>query len=164
MHQRTRDPMQRTFIRVVSLTLIVGACALSRGQLKPLTRPAPISLPELHDRGVLGRLGRPLGTVVEVSGTVVVNDARAKGHDDEPFLLQVETVDGHKLVEPQAFFSSDMPLIRERPSLKVGDAFKCAGYERGGYQGSPEGESRYVPPYAARAFSFVVDFVVVKSL
>jgi hypothetical protein len=56
-----------------------------------------------------------------------------------------------------------MQLIRAVPALKVGDTFKCIGYERGDFRGSPAGEFKYVEPYATQGFHFQVEFVVLKA-
>jgi len=151
-----------TLIFVASSAVIAGACLLSRGDGPSASQPSPIPLSELRERGVAGRLGLRMGTIVEVTGVVVENKSNAKADVSEPFFLRVDSVDGRKLDTPQLFSSSAMELIRRVPALKVGDSFKCIGYERGGFQGSPDGEFKYVGPYATQGFYFHVEFVVLK--
>jgi hypothetical protein len=104
-----------------------------------------------------------MGTILQVTGVVVENKSNAKADESEPFFLRVDTVDGRKLDAPQLFSPSAMQLVRDVPSLKVGDAFKCVGYERGGFRGSPDGEFKYVQPYATQGFFFHIEFVVLKA-
>lgn len=123
---------------------------------------SPITFKELDDRGIEGTLGHPLGTVMEVSGRVVANTSRAKGDVDEPFFLRIEEVDGHKLYQPRLFSCTAMPLVRSAPDLKVGDTFRCIGYESGGFQGTPGDVFKHVPVAATKGFGFAVNFAVVK--
>jgi hypothetical protein len=104
-----------------------------------------------------------MGTIVDVAGVVVENKSNAKADLSEPFFLRIDTVDGRKLDAPQLYSSSAMQLVRDVPALKVGDSFKCVGYETGGFRGSPEGEFKYVKPYATQGFFFHVEFVVLKT-
>ena len=104
-----------------------------------------------------------MGTIVEVAGVVVENKSNTKADVSEPFFLCIDTVDGRPLQPRALFSSSEMQLIRHKPSLKVGDRFHCVGYERGEFRGSPPGEFDYVLPYASQGFSFHVDFTVLKA-
>ncbi|HVX14689.1 MAG TPA: hypothetical protein VHC22_26105 [Pirellulales bacterium] len=122
----------------------------------------PVKFEELGERGIEGTLGRPLGTVMEVSGQVVANTSRAKGDSGEPFFLSIEEIDGRKLPAPRRFSSTAMPLNRWVPDLKVGDRFRCIGYESGGFQGTPGDVFDHVEPFATKGFGFAADFVVVK--
>ena len=145
------------------IVFILVTCILVYGEGVPSTEPSnPIPLSELHERGVAGRLGPRMGTIVEVTGTVVENESKMKADVSEPFFLRVEEVNGQTLQTPELFSSSAMKLIRRVPSLKIGDHFKCVGYERGEFKGSPDGEFEYVLPYTTQGFFFDVDFVVLK--
>jgi len=55
-------------------------------------------------------------------------------------------------------------LVREVPELKVGDQFRCVGYESGGFEGIPGDAFNYIEPVATQGFHFAVNFVVVKAL
>lgn len=152
-----------TLIFVATFAVIAGACLLSRGDGPPASQPSPIPLSELWERGVAGRLGPRMGTIVEVTGVVVENKSNAKADVSEPFFLRVDSVEGRKLDKPQLFSSSAMQLIRGVPALKVGDSFRCIGYERGGFRGSPDGEFKHVEAHATQGFFFNVEFVVLKA-
>lgn len=145
--------------------LAIGLLASVAGIAKdpPAAQPErPVPLKEIRERGIEGTLGPRLGTVVEVSGQVVANDSRGKADASEPFFLRIDEVDGVKLEAPRSFSSTAMPLIRKRPDLKVGDAFRCVGYETGGFRGLADGEDRFVGPRAGQAFHFAVRFDVLK--
>lgn len=130
----------------------------------PAAQPKrPVPLKDIRERGVEGTLGPRLGTIVDVSGEVVANDSRAKADASEPFFLRIEEVDGVRLEAPRSFSSTAMPLIRNVPDLKVGDAFRCFGYETGEFRGLADGEERlFGAPRAGQAFHFAVQFEVLK--
>jgi hypothetical protein len=155
---------QHIVILLYSFSLVLLVCVLLRGDEAASSSPsAPIPLREVRERGVAGRLGPRLGTIVEVTGTVVENESNAKADVSEPFFLRIEQVNGKPLQTPQLFSSSAMQLIRNIPSLQVGDQFTCVGYERGEFRGSPDGEFEYAQPYATQGFFFWIEFVVLKA-
>jgi hypothetical protein len=124
------------------------------------TTPGPIPLAEISNRGVQGMLGRPLGTIVNVSGEVVANDSRAKEDADQPFFLRIDQVDGKKLAKPVRYPFRLANQWVKMPVPKIGQRFEYAGYETGAFQGSPDGEFKYVPAYTSVGFSFVSEFRV----
>jgi hypothetical protein len=129
----------------------------------PASQPVrPIAISELRARGIEGRLGSPLGTILEVSGIVVANTSRAKADISEPFFLRIEEVNGKKLDPPEELPSRNLPLAHLAPELKVGDRFHCVGYETGGFEGTPPGVFDYVTPYPATGFGFALRFVPIK--
>lgn len=127
-------------------------------------REPPVPLKEIQERGVEGRLGPRLGTIVEVSGKVVPNTSRAKVDVGEPFFLRIEQVDGHTLEKPLPYAPSAMPLHREISGLKVGDSFRCVGYESGRFEGLADGESKYVEVRAGQPFHLAPQFEVLKVI
>jgi hypothetical protein len=155
-------------MRVANLPSVVVAVALAGAfglmdKKMPAAQSEPaLPLKEVRERGIEGTLGWPLGTVVEVSGKVVANTSRAKADAGEPFFLRIDEVDGHKLATPTLFSSTDMPLIAEAPELKIGDRFRCVGYESGSLQGTPGAVFKHVEPFATERFHFAVHFVVVN--
>ena len=154
----------QALVLAAAIVTVTAAAVLSRDEPQRRRKPAaPIPLKELHDRGVAGRLGPKMGTIVEVTGVVVENTSKAKADTSEPFFLRIDSVDGRKLESSELFSSSAMELLREVPALKVGDRFKCVGYERGGFRGSPDGEFEYVPARATQGFFFHVEFIVLKA-
>jgi hypothetical protein len=157
--------MNRLPARVLALTAIVSAGCVRRAGEAPRdartgNTSGPIPLAQVRERGIMGRLGVPMGTIVEVTGEVVENRSFAKGEATEPFFLRVDTVDGTKLEHPQLYPSSAMPLARKAGLLSVGDPFRCVGYEVGYYHGSPPGEFKYIPSRADFGFGFASKFIV----
>src|SRR5579863_8248920 len=102
------------FLFVVFALVLVGSFGFNRRTPAAQTEP-PLQLKDVRDRGIEGTLGRPLGTVVEVSGKVIANESLAKVDMGEPFFLRIDAVDGRKLATPTSFPSSKMPLALEAP-------------------------------------------------
>ena len=119
----------------------------------------PIPLQEVRQCGVEGKLGARPGTVVEISGEVVPNDSRSKADSATPSFLSITAVNGRALDEPVRY-----PLAAHEfakvPEPRVGDTFRDAGYETGGFFGPPEGEFDHVPGYATTGYGFDTQFVV----
>lgn len=130
--------MRSAIIGIWSLFIvaIVTMFVLARDAPKAKREP-PVPLKEIQERGIEGRLGPRLGTIVEVSGKIVPNASRAKADVGEPFFLRIEEVDGRGLAKPCEYSATDMPLHREISGLKVGDSFRCVGYESGRFEGWP---------------------------
>lgn len=78
--------------------MIVAASTLA---CEPMPKSDALTVGDLASRPVIGRLGRPLGTVVEVEAEVVRGrDLRNKG-DYGSYLLRVTSVDGADLPAPE---------------------------------------------------------------
>ena len=145
-------------------TLCLAALAAAPAT-RPITRLAePVTLEEVRERGLAGRLGPRLGTVLTVAGVVVENRSRAKADEGEPFFLRIDAVDGRPLATPVLYAASAMDVARDAPGLKVGDRFRCAGFETGDFRGAADGEFRYVESYADQSFHFAPRFAVLKVL
>ena len=124
---------------------------------------SPLPLADVVDRGVVGTLGVRLGTVVVVQGQLVRNSTESKRFYDEPFLLQVDTVDGHTLDKPAVFTRAQMPGVAGTRAT-VGDRFRCSGYETGSYYGTPAGAGPFSLETAGQApggYWFETRFVTV---
>ena len=64
------------------------------------SQPAPITLDDLRTRPVIGNLGVPLGTAVELEATIIAGrDLHMKAYDGE-YLLRVIKVNGKPLPNP----------------------------------------------------------------
>lgn len=146
-----------------SAILIASLFAASASAQTPATASSepPLTIDEVRLRGVTGRLGPRLGTIVEVSGSVVaVPEPRRKAHATVPFLLSITAVDDNHLREPVVY-----EFIPYHSSLvftpKIGDAFRFIGYETGGFEGSPNGFYKIegVPYHADVNYGFSARFV-----
>lgn len=143
----------------VAALLVLATVRQAQGAGRPV-EAGPISLQEIAARGVAGRLGPRLGTIMEITGAVVANASRAKAEADLPFVWRVDGVDGHPLKEALLFpvMSAGTGVTLAAPA--VGDSFHVVGYETGGFGGAPDGEFKYVPAYPTTGFGFATRFVV----
>ena len=154
-------------MRLQTLLIVASACLCGVGLLATLgggasANPlaAPIPLQEIQTRGIEGRLGFRLGTVISVAGQIIPNSSRAKADVDEPFFVRVEEANGKPLDSPVDYPARVFPLNQHIKSLKVGDAFSCTGYETGGYEGVADVPSGTAVSVAGVGYGFVVHFHV----
>ena len=130
--------------------------------------PRPITLGELNSRGVVGMLGVPLGKIVEVTGVVVENRLKSmKSYVSEPYFIRIESVDRKRLDRPVEFPARDVsPFIaKEVVDRRVGDRYRCFGYETGGFEGPPSRLFDFVPAFATTpSYQFRTQFVEVKQV
>lgn len=147
-------------IGVGTLLLAGVAMAVAAGDDKQPATPIPLA--EIHERGVEGRLGVRLGTIVTVSGEVVPNTSGTKVFADVPFFLSILSVDSRELKEPVLYpFEARLGAKVELPQIE--DLFTYVAYEAGRFDGSPDGEFEYVLPYASVGFSFETKLVVLAA-
>ena len=156
------------FMRPRSLAIagtvgLLGVVLLTTtGGSAPIVSPDhPISLKELDTRGIEGRLGFRLGTVLSASGHIVPNSSDAKADVDEPFFVRVENVNGKRIVPPVDYPARDFPLRDGVKPLKIGDAFTCTGYETGGYDDLVDDPTE--PARAHPGYGFTVRFHMFKA-
>lgn len=149
-------------IPILLVTLIVAIVATNVFSKRDPTshRSEPITLEELSDRGVGGRLGIRLGTIVEIAGRVVANESHTKADEGEPFLLSVDQVAGLPIHEPALFRPAEIPLADKITPLKIGNAFRCKGYETGQFDGIVVGD---LPVFQGPGYGFHTHFVISSS-
>jgi hypothetical protein len=152
---------------------------------------ATISVADLNSRPVVGELGVPLGTVVEVEATVVAGrELRVKGLSSL-YLLEVTHVNGRSLTEPQMMEfavppwisaslandnldlhemktgqkagSLDGDAIEELERGYVGKRVRVAVYEVGRFTGIPRNLPDDVPVWADVGFWFRSSLIVVAE-
>lgn len=167
-------------MRVTMLILTSAFCAV---RLQPLLSGAPVTnsdqgpilIDEINSRGVLGRLGHPLGTVLTVEGVVFCGDAVPNKNHEGRIWLDVQTVDGQSLDETERFQfdlkefaphgididDDDLPPIMTESH---GDGFKCLVFETGGFTGGPRDGIIDVPIQAGRFWRFESQLVVIRDL
>lgn len=140
------------------------ACAATRDDLAQSTH---LSLSSLTERPVIGALGVPLGTSVEIRATVVAgSELRAKAYDGST-LLRVTEVDGRPLSPPPLLeiqvpsFASvkEQALVREHASNPA----RLVVYEVGRYAGIPRNLPKDVPVWQDRGFGFSTSLVVLAE-
>lgn len=116
-----RAAMTRNLQQVVMFMLCI--CAIGCDRVRPVATPnapsttsapkdqrqsitedradaEPLTTADLNERQVIGQLGVPLGTVVEIKGAVVSGDDLRKKLYQGAYLLRVTEVDGRALESP----------------------------------------------------------------
>lgn len=120
---------------------------------------AEITSGQVH---VIGRLGRPLGTVCRLEGDFFDGDALGEKPFAGVVLLRVARVDGAAL--ERAVLLPFRPLQRgilSPPPLE--GPFDLWAYETGAYTGVPTAAWQHLPPMTTTDFSFQTSVVVFKE-
>jgi hypothetical protein len=132
-------------------------------QQAPAVAPAPpISLDDIRQRGIQGRLGHRLGTIITIQGEVVNPTDPPSKLDLGQTLLEVRAVNGILLVKPTIIYFTPFRFSEvQKPS--VGTKFEYIGYETGGYSGIVDGEFDYIPAYASTGYSFTTSFLILRD-
>jgi len=183
-----RDVLMKPTALLVCIGLVIAAGS-AYGQDKPIE--SPITLEELNRRNVVGKLGLPLGTAVEIEAEVVSGQSlRMKGYDSL-YLLKVTHVDGMELGKPplMRFFvpgfasvklanhtlalyelthgtkakSLDSSQVAELEIGYVGKAVRLVVYEAGNFSGIPSGLPEDVPVWADFAFHFSTSLTLLNE-
>jgi hypothetical protein len=145
----------------VGVLLLVGSSLVMGHGDEGESAAKPVSLQEIHQRGVEGRLGVKLGTIVTIKGSVVPNTSRSKADVSERFFLSIEQIDGESLDKPIQFpFRSKFD---SKPLPKIGDEFSYVAYETGRFEGTPDGEFDYVQAYADIGFGFGTELLLIAE-
>lgn len=158
--------MKRRFWALAAVLLL---CPLSLQQLHSKDQVVePLTLADLRSRPVVGDLGVPLGTVVEIVATVFDGDELQMKAFADRYLLRITTVDSKQLAKPLTldFFlhrggrpiglARDTSELLEQKRLEngkelneeqirrledgyVGKTVRLLAYESGMYNGIPRG-------------------------
>lgn len=184
-HKRSTSMNLSTIVVCVALAL----AGSSYGQDQS-TEP-PVTLEELNRRNVVGKLGLPLGTAVEIEAEVVSGRSlRRKGYDSL-YLLKVMNVDDRELNPPPLMrFSSpgfasvelsshtfalyemkqgrkakslDSTQIAELEKGYVGKEVRLVVYEVGSFHGIPNQLPKDVPVWADFGFHFSTSLTVLNE-
>lgn len=155
------------------------------------TESRPISVTELNQRSVVGRLGIPLGTASEIEAEIISGEALRQKRYAGRYLLKVTKV-GDKTLEtpvPMEFYvpgfisvqlasdvhelyelkNGDEPRIIDTamlPELEkdyVGRNVNLCVYESGGFSGIPENKPADVPIWQGTAFHFSTHLTVLAE-
>lgn len=114
-----------------------------------------ISVSQFGRSNIIGFLGRPLGTVVRVTGVTVDGNSTRSRIDAHKTLLEIHTVNGIVLKRPIVF---DHPYVRDRSTLpKPGTAFDYFVHESGAFTGIvdvPKGVQSNQPIVANNGFHY----------
>jgi len=167
------------------LILGFGSLAVAQEAAKP-----PITLEELRKRQVVGTLGKPLGTVVEVEANVIAGSELLLKEYDGRYLLKITHVNGQKLDEPTILrFDtgfSDVELANDHFSLYelkhgkktgrlsseqvtelekgyVGKSVRLAVYEEGTFRGIPKNMPSDARIWSDVTFHFGTSIVILAD-
>lgn len=176
-----------------SLFLLCVAVALaSSSYVQEQSKEAPITLEELNRRKVVGSLGPPLGTVVEIDAEVVSGRSLRRKGFDSLYLLKVTRVDGKELhSHPLMQFSTagsgtrelaehtfalfemkhgtkvkslDSSQIAELEKGYVGRKVRLVVNEVGSFHGIPKKLPKEVAIWADFGFHFSTSLIVLNKL
>jgi hypothetical protein len=103
------------------------------------TSLGPISYFEVQTRGVVGQLGLKLGTIANVSGTVIPgSELRTKAAEGRYF-LKISRVDEKLLDSPVILAFYIPPWVNVNLSQSAGQAVELMVFEEGEFAGLPNG-------------------------
>lgn len=173
------------------ILLCVAFVIVSVGTAQDEAAKEPITYPELHRRGIVGQLGVPLGTAVEIKAEVVSGDTTRRKALQGVYLLKVTHVDGNELASPPlmqytvqgvgieipnnervSFFASPRDEEAERiesariaklEKSYVGKVVRLVVYEGGCFGGIPERLPDDVPLWQGSMFAFGPGLVVLAE-
>lgn len=170
------------------LFVAVAGCTQAHNQADPTTQG---SLPAVSKRPMIGELGVPLGTVVEIHATIVAGSETRMKQYQSSYLLRVSEVDGRPLPQLQLMefsvprFASaklandDFDLYELKTGMKTGSlesaqievlqkgyagkAVRLVVYETGGYSGIPANLPSDVMAWQDHSFGFSTSLVVLAE-
>ncbi len=178
-------------MRVPALVVVVIVAFANTVLGQERSDEPPITLEELDRRTVIGKLGLPLGTVVEIDAEITAgSELRLKGYQSL-YLLNVTHVDGKKLNAPPLLrfsiprFASvklanhtfslyemkhgtkarslDSSQIAELEKDYVGRSVRLVVYEVGSFHGAPNDLPKDVPEWADFGFHFSTSLIALAQ-
>ena len=166
----------------------VAGCAARAPQPKA---PPPLTLDDLHRRPVIGQLGVPMGTVVEIEATVMAGHQTRLKALESAYLLCITHINGQPLSGPvvlefgipgfvstalaadtftlyekkhgEAAHSLDSAQIAELEKDYVGRPVRLLVYEVGEYSGMPMNLPNDVPPWQDLGFGFSTRLIILAD-
>lgn len=184
-----------TILALVAVASIVGCDSPSRSSADEIVidgKPEqPLHVADLNERAVIGRLGVPLGTAVEIRAEIISGHSlRLKAYASR-YLLKVTHVSGKALQDPPTlefevpgFIDANVASdhfelaelkrgervgrlsgaeIKELEKGYVGEVVRLGVYEGGMFDGIPKNRLPGVPIWADRIYHFTTYLVVVAQ-
>lgn len=152
---------------------------------------SPITLEELNRRQVVGHLGLPLGTAVEIDAEIVSGSRLGRKGYESLYLLRVTRVNGQELKASRVMrFSSpefasvdlasdmfalyemrrgtkaktlDSSQIAELEEGYVGRKLRLNVYETGSFGGIPHQLPKDMPTWTDEEFRFATELIILKQ-
>lgn len=153
--------MKKYFL-CLGMVFLLFCNSSSAEEKKAEKKLAPITILEIVERGVQGHLGTKLGDVVEISGVVIENKSRAKAYVSEPYFFMITSTNKNKLKRPVTFSNSDFHVtFKEKRKRRIGEKFRCVGYESGEFRGTPPEAMKklYDMPFTSLGYHFNSKFL-----
>ncbi len=125
-------PDHSKWLFLLGFVVITGM--VTSAQQEPAKAPdVPISVASFGPDNVIGLLGRPLGTVVHVTGVAIAGSTRGVKAEEGMLLLKIQTVDGQLLKDPPSFLRE--PGDPDIQGWVSGDQFDFYCHEFGAFEG-----------------------------
>ncbi|MDH4129391.1 MAG: hypothetical protein OEV44_11580 [Spirochaetota bacterium] len=112
---------------------------------------------------VIGSLGKPLGKIITIEGSIIDGESTRTKEDSGKLLLEVYLVDGVKLKKPVIINYSTFSWASIK-NIRANNKFKYIGYETGGMTGIPDDAFKYIPRVATKSYGFSVYFQICKEV
>lgn len=114
---------------------------------------------------LIGKLGKPFGTVVRVTCrdfVPTVDQRRTKGEWWKE-LVEITAIEGKQL-EPPIPIKWSVFMTGSVAKPAAGETLEVLGYESGQFEGTPPEVFEHVPPVADVGFHFASHFVALKKV
>ena len=121
------------FLIAISGVIAIGSMQRSESCLAGDRKLPAVSVKQFGPSNVIGHLGKPLGTVVRITGVCLDGSKTRRRADLGKTLLEIQTVNGTKLQRPFI-----VPFLRAAKGIakpKDGDAFDYYAHEWGEFDG-----------------------------
>jgi len=113
------------------------------------------------NKEIIGSLGKPLGTIIQIEGVIVSGDG-SKSEEDK-LKIKIFKVDD-KGIEKEIIITAEIFSWISVKEPEEGVSVKYIGYETGGMTGIPDKAFSYMPYIATAGFTFSIYFQVIKSI
>jgi hypothetical protein len=112
---------------------------------------------------IIGSLGKPLGEIIRIEGTIISGDNPGGKYTVGKKLLKVTKVNQKPLKKAVIIPHSVFPWVDVK-EVSPNDNFRYIGYETGGMAGIPMEAFKHMPAAATHDFSFTIRFQVVGEM
>ena len=151
------NPMLR-MITILGLLLLASSCVA-----QDESSNSPISYSDVQSRGVVGQLGLKLGTVANVSGTIISGSELRTKEADGRYFLKISHVDGKRL-DSTVVLAYRIPSWANVKLLPIaGKSVELKVFEEGEFSGLPNGLDP-MDQWAAPMFHFSTHLTILNDL
>ena len=145
-------------ITILGLLLLASSCVA-----QDESSNSPISYSDAQSRGVVGQLGLKLGTVANVSGTIISGSELRTKEADGRYFLKISHVDGKRL-DSTVVLAYRIPSWANVKLLPIaGKSVELKVFEEGEFSGLPDGLDP-MDQWASPVFHFSTHLTILKDL